>query len=99
MACLVWTYSCKRLWAALLLWFGSMAISGTVTVMLLWPVAPVLCVLLLVVLAGVPLLCLTVVGYDMAVGAFPLDTVFGLVPVIVFPPVFYLLSLGLAVVL
>ncbi len=76
-----------------------MAASVWCTVTTLGPVAPVTCGVLLAVLAGVPMLCKVVVVYDMAVGAFPLDTIFGMVPVIVFPAVFFVLNGVLVAVL
>jgi hypothetical protein len=96
---LAWSYAGKRLGVTAVVWWVFMAASVWCLVAVLWPVAPVTCAVLLVLFAGVPVLCHTVILYDMVVGAFPLDTFFGLVPVIVVPPVFLVLNGVLVAVL
>lgn len=89
---LVWSFIRKRLALAGLLWWPFMGVSGWLLGLLLWPVSPVLAVALLVIAIGVPVVCLTVVGYDMLAGAFPADTFFGLIPPLVFPPAVFVLN-------
>jgi hypothetical protein len=96
---LLWTFGRKRLATAGVLWWPYMTVSVWCTAAVLWPVAPVTCAVLLGLLAGVPVICKTVVVYDMNAGAFPLDTFFGLVPVIVFPPVLFVVNGVLVAVL
>lgn len=96
---MAWSYGRKRLGLTAAVWWPYMAITVWCTAAVLWPVAPVTCAVLLAFGAGVPVICKTVLVYDMQAGAFPLDTFFGLVPVIVFPPALFVVNCVLVAVL
>lgn len=99
LAALMWSFGRKRLGLAGVLWWPYMGVSGWLLGALLWPVSPVLAVAVVALAVGVPVLCLSVVGYDMVRGAFPADTFFGLIPALVAPPVLFVLNGVLTAVL
>lgn len=87
-------------WRTLLVWWPCFAAGNTwLAALLLLPASPWWFAAIVAVFAGVPAVMLGVIVADLRLGLFPLDTIWGLIGVIVVTPAYFAVNLALLCVL